>query len=81
MTISYTDLSDSCRPDDAFKKDFALSPQQTRRALRFPNHHTRRGTLIALPEAEAGDEKNIRRVHNDNDSGGSGRVGLRNRRY
>jgi hypothetical protein len=57
MTISYTDLSDSRRPDDAFKRDFALSPQQTRNALRFPNHHIRRGTLIAIPEVEAGDEK------------------------
>jgi hypothetical protein len=57
MTISYTDLSDSRRPDDAFKRDFALSPQQTRNTLRFSNHHTQRGTLIAIPEVEAGDEK------------------------
>jgi hypothetical protein len=51
MTISYTVLFDSCRPDGAFKKDFALSPQQTWMTSRFPDQRTRRGTLIAILEA------------------------------
>jgi hypothetical protein len=60
MTISYTVLLDSCRPDGALKKHFGLSPQQTWMTSRFPDHRTRRGTLIAIPEVEADDEKNSR---------------------